>query len=161
MPRERPNCRQLGDAHSHSVKTLSAQSTTAWQGHGLPPPLQYSTPAVGTDLDQVLSHKLVEERERNMPSLKADTQSKTYFTDGAVDPISHTAGDEFTARDATKSKITPSRDSCNHGFPSPCINSKVAIDSLQHSMPSDIYLLTTVIIAQRTLVQVRIIILCP
>lgn len=43
-----------------------------------------------------------------MPSLKVDAQSKTYFTEGSVDPISHIAGAGFTARDSTKSKFTSS-----------------------------------------------------
>jgi len=123
-----------------------------------------------------------------MPSLKAEAErviaaitppgSRTYFTDGSVDPLNHTAGAGFAARDATQSmRVTDNASSLQaeavaimgalahaslrEGHVVIHTDSRAAIDCLQQSSPKDnIYLLTTVLtIAQRILAQGRRIII--
>ncbi|XP_069993571.1 uncharacterized protein [Penaeus vannamei] len=122
-----------------------------------------------------------------MPSPKAQAQRVidqitppgiiTYYTDGFVDPINHTAGAGFTTRHTTASiRVTDNASilqaemfaimealthvSLRAGHVGIHTDSRATIDSLQHSMPPDIYLLTTVLtIAQRILSQGRRIII--
>ena len=122
------------------------------------------------------------------PSLKAETQrviatitppgSLTYYTDGSVDPLTHTAGAGFAARDATISmRVTDNASSLQaevvaimgalrhasrrKGHVVIHTDSKGAVDCLQQRSPTDnIYLLTTIgTITQRMLAQGRRIII--
>lgn len=102
-----------------------------------------------------------------MPRLKAEAERviaavtppscKIYFTDGSVDPIAHcrhrlcSKGCHKILEGNRQWLIAPGRSSCDHGSLSPS-----AIDRLQHSIPNDIYLLTSVLtIVQRILAQGR------
>lgn len=94
---------------------------------------------------------------------------RTYFTDESVNPVTHTAGSNFTVRDAINSMRvtdkasllqTEARTSLRERHGVIHTDSRVANDILRSSMPDDINLLNTVLTtAQGILVQGRTIII--